>query len=179
MNNYGKLYLIPTPLGDNALHTIPPYVRAIVHRLEYLVAERAKTARHFIRAAGTIRPIADYHISELNDRTPRSDLDEMLRPLLEGFDVGIVSEAGCPGVADPGAGLVALAHRKGIKVVPLVGPSSILLAMMASGLNGQNFCFHGYLPAKAYELGNALKKLEQKARRENQTQLFIEAPYRN
>lgn len=175
----GKLYLLPTPLGENALHTIPPYVVELIHKIEHIVAERAKTARRFIKATGTPRPMPTYQVSELNDRTPQSDLGKMLQPIFEGKDVGIMSEAGCPGVADPGARLVKLAHQKGVEVVPMVGPSSILLALMASGMNGQNFCFQGYLPAKVNELGSALKKLEQKAHREKQTQLFIEAPYRN
>ena len=175
----GKLYLIPTPLGENALQTIPPYVVDLIHQIEYIVGERAKTARHFIKATGTPRPMPTYHVSELNDRTPQSDLGEMLQPIFEGKDVGIMSEAGCPGVADPGAKLIALAHRKGVEVIPLVGPSSILLALMASGMNGQNFRFLGYLPAKVDKLAESLKKIELRAKKENQTQLFIEAPYRN
>ncbi|HFA49308.1 MAG TPA: SAM-dependent methyltransferase [Bacteroidetes bacterium] len=179
MNKQGKLYLIPTPLGENGLHAIPAYVVNLIHKIEYVVAERAKTARHFIKATGTPRPMPSYHVSELNARSPQGGLGEMLQPVFDGKDVGIMSEAGCPGVADPGARLVALAHRKGVEVVPMSGPSSILLALMASGLNGQNFCFHGYLPAKVNDLATALKKLGQAAKRQNQTQLFIEAPYRN
>lgn len=175
----GKLYLIPTPLGEGGQSAIPAYVIEIIHRIEHIVAERAKTARHFIKSTGTPRPMPTYQVSELNDRTPREELPELLQPIFEGNDVGIMSEAGCPGVADPGARLVALAHRKGVEVVPLVGPSSILLALMASGLNGQNFCFRGYLSAKADQLGRELKRLEQIANREKQTQLFIETPYRN
>jgi 16S rRNA (cytidine1402-2'-O)-methyltransferase len=175
----GKLYLIPTPLGEDGLASIPENVLKLVHRLEYIVAERAKTARRFIKSTGTPRPMPTYQVSELNDRTQREALPELLQPLFEGHDVGVMSEAGCPGVADPGARLVALAHRKEVEVVPLVGPSSILLALMASGLNGQNFCFRGYLSAKADQLGQELKRLEQIALRENQTQLFIETPYRN
>ena len=175
----GKLYLIPSPLGENALHTIPSYVVELIHKIEYIVAERAKTARHFIKATGTPRPMPTYLVSELNRRTPDGDLQEMLQPIYEGKDVGILSEAGCPGVADPGARLVSLAHRKGLQVVPLVGPSSILLALMAAGINGQNFRFLGYLPAKVDKLAESLKKLELRARREHQTQIFMEAPYRN
>ncbi len=175
----GKLYLVPTPLGENGNHTIPSYVIELIHRIEYVVAERAKTARHFIKSTGTSRPMPSYHVTELNDRIPDKDLKGLLQPIFEGKDVGVMSEAGCPGVADPGARLVAFAHKEGVEVVPLVGPSSILLALMASGLNGQNFCFHGYLPAKVNELADALKRIEQVTIRHKQTQLFIEAPYRN
>ncbi len=179
MKNKGKLYLIPSPLGENGLHSIPGYVVELIHKIEYIVAERAKTARHFIKATGTPRPMPTYHVTELNDRIPDKEMNEMLLPVFDGKDVGVMSEAGCPGVADPGARLVALAHRKEVEVVPMVGPSSILLALMASGMNGQNFCFHGYLSAKVDKLANDLKRLEQSATRNLQTQLFIEAPYRN
>lgn len=179
MTKNGKLYLIPTPLGGEGTLAIPQYVVELLHRIEHVVAERAKTARHFIKSTGTPRPMPTYAVLELNDRTPDEDLEEMLLPIFGGKDVGVMSEAGCPGVADPGARLVALAHQKGVQVVPLVGPSSILLALMASGLNGQNFCFRGYLSAKADKLAKELKRLEQVALRENQTQLFIETPYRN
>lgn len=176
---YGKLYLIPSPLGDNALHTLPPYVIDIVHRLDYFIVERAKTARHFIKDSGINRPIAELHIVELNDQIPESEWQTYLEPALKGQDVGLLSEAGCPGVADPGAQMVALAHQKNIEVIPLVGPSSILLALMASGMNGQSFCFQGYLSAKRGELDKDLKRIEQLAQRQGQTQLFIEVPYRN
>lgn len=175
----GKLYLIPTPLGEGGENALPQNVIELIHQIEYIVAERAKTARRFIKSTGTPRPMPTYEVSELNDRTQRDELTEMLQPIFEGKDVGIMSEAGCPGVADPGARLVALAHRKGVEVVPMVGPSSILLALMASGLNGQNFCFRGYLSAKSDQLGKELKRLEQISQREKQTQLFIETPYRN
>ena len=170
---------MPTPLGEGGQNALPEYVARLLRQLEFIVAERAKTARRFIKSTGTPRPMPTYQVSELNARTPDAELTEMLQPVFEGKDVGIMSEAGCPGVADPGARLVALAHKKGVEVVPMAGPSAILLALMASGLNGQNFCFRGYLPAKADMLGRELKKLEQIARREKQTQLFIETPYRN
>ena len=175
----GKLYLIPTPLGEGGENVLPEYVTRLLHQLEFIVAERAKTARRFIKSTETPRPMPTYQVSELNARTPDAELAEMLHPVFEGKDVGIMSEAGCPGVADPGARLVALAHKKDVEVVPMVGPSSILLALMASGLNGQNFCFRGYLPAKADKLGRELKRVEKLALREKQTQLFIETPYRN
>lgn len=177
MTKPGKLYLIPCPLGEDAMDTIPAYVVEILHQLTYLVAERAKTTRHFIKATNPPKPISEYQIEELNEHTPAIELETLLKPALEGNDLGILSEAGCPGVADPGAKLVDLAHRKGVEVVPLVGPSSILLALMASGMNGQSFAFHGYLSQKT--LGDDLKRLEQLAIKHRQTQLFIETPYRN
>ena len=175
----GKLYLIPTPLGENAVHTIPPYVIEILHRLDFFIAERAKTARHFIKMTQPIKAFADLHFSELNKRTLPEELLTFLSPAENGNDIGLLSEAGCPGVADPGAEIVAMAHQKGIEVVPLVGPSSILLALMASGMNGQSFSFHGYLSPKKPELARDLKRLEQMAQRHKQTQIFIETPYRN
>lgn len=161
------------------MHTLPEYLHPIIHRLDTFVAERAKTARHFIKASGMPRPISELHISELNKRTEQHEIANMLQPIVEGKDIGLMSEAGCPGVADPGAELVKIAHERGIQVVPLVGPSSILLALMASGMNGQSFSFHGYLSPKRPELGKDLKRLEQLAHRHKQTQLFIETPYRN
>ncbi|MEM1320190.1 MAG: SAM-dependent methyltransferase [Bacteroidota bacterium] len=179
MKPKGKLYLIPVPLGEGALATIPSYVIERLHQLRYLVAERAKSARHFIKSTHPKLALQELNISELNKRTRPEEVQQLLAPALAGEDMGLLSEAGCPAVADPGAQLVALAHRKGIQVVPLVGPSSILLALMASGMNGQQFCFHGYLPPKRPELASALKRLEQAALRHQQTQLFIETPYRN
>ncbi len=175
----GKLYLIPTPLGEGALHTIPPYVIAILHQVQMIIAERGKTARQFLKASEPERPMQDFTYYELNKRTPPEQWQSYLDAALEGKDIGLLSEAGCPGVADPGAAIVALAYRKGIEVVPLVGPSSILLALMASGMNGQSFCFHGYLSPKKPQLAQELKRLESHARRHKQTQLFIETPYRN
>lgn len=177
MTKSGKLYLIPCPLGEDALEAIPTYVVETLHRLTHLVAERAKTTRHFIKATNPPKPISEYQIEELNEHTPAAELENLLKPALEGNDLGILSEAGCPGVADPGAKLVELAHRRGVEVVPLVGPSSILLALMGSGMNGQSFAFHGYLSAKAP--ADDLKRLEQLAIKHHQTQVFIETPYRN
>ena len=174
-----KLYLIPTPLNENALECIPAYAVGVIHSLTYFVVERAKTARHFIKATNPPYPISDLQIMELNEHTPSEEVEALLKPLLEGYSVGLMSEAGCPGVADPGAALVAWAHKKGIEVVPLVGPSSILLALMASGLNGQQFCFNGYLSAKRQDLDKDLRRLEQLARKGSGTQIFIETPYRN
>ncbi len=183
------LYLIPVPIAENALHTIPPYVQDIARRLEVFIVERAKTARHFIKSIGPERPLPELVFVEMpqhetdvaNKRGPADNEAEtiFLQAIAAGKDVGLLSEAGCPGVADPGAHIVALAHRKGVKVVPLVGPSSLLLALMASGMNGQKFAFHGYLSAKRPELATDLRRLENQARQQNQTQLFIETPYRS
>lgn len=175
----GKLYLIPSPLGEDALHTIPAHTIGILHHLTCLVAERAKTARHFIKKTNPPKPIGEYQITELNEHTPDQEILVLLQPALEGHDLGVLSEAGCPGVADPGAKLVSMAHRHGVEVVPLTGPSSILLALMASGMSGQQFCFHGYLPPKANDLAKDLKRLELLSEKHRQTQIFIETPYRN
>lgn len=183
------LYLIPVPIAENALHTIPPYVQDIARRLEVFIVERAKTARHFIKSIGPERPLPELVVVEMPQHETDvaikrgSDDNEaektFLQAIAAGKDVGLLSEAGCPGVADPGAHIVALAHRKGVKVVPLVGPSSLLMALMASGMNGQKFAFHGYLSAKRPELAADLRRLENLARQQNQTQLFIETPYRS
>ena len=175
----GKLYLLPCPLGDDALQTIPPYVVDIIHRLDYFICEKAKTARHFIKATGLPRPLQELTYYELNKRTEQSEWRTFLDAAKEGHDIGLLSEAGCPGVADPGAVIVAAAHEKDIEVVPLVGPSSILLAMMASGMNGQSFAFNGYLPIENAERKSAIKKYERLSKETNQSQIFIETPYRN
>lgn len=176
----GTLYLIPVPLGPGApADILPPPVLQIVRTLDTYVAEHAKSARAFLKAAAHPLPLQQIAISELNEHTRDTDVAALLAPLLAGKDVGLISEAGCPAVADPGASLVALAQKKGIHVVPLIGPSSLLLALMASGLSGQNFAFHGYLPAKDDERKKRLKSLENDSRQERRTQLFIETPYRN
>lgn len=175
----GKLYLLPCPLGADSMHTIPDYVQQRIHSLEYFICEKGKTARAFIKATGMPRPLQELTYFELNKRTERSEWQQFLQPALVGNDIGLLSEAGCPGVADPGAVIVELAHKKDIEVVPLVGPSSILLAVMGSGMNGQNFAFNGYLAAKKPELAKDLRRLEQNARKHKQLQLFIETPYRN
>lgn len=176
----GTLYLIPVPLGPVAPQdNLHPGVLATLRPLTHFVVEQAKTARAFLKAAGTDKPLQELHLEELNEHTRKGDLERLLEPLLAGHDVGLLSEAGCPAVADPGADLVALAQRENIRVVPLVGPSSLLLALMASGLNGQRFAFQGYLPAKEAERNKALRDLESESRKRQQTQLFIETPYRN
>ena len=185
----GTLYLIPNTLGltesvPGALsHVIPEHVQAVTASLGYFVAENAKTARAFLKLVAIDHPLAktlqEIDIAELNVNTPAAALAGLLAPLLAGRDAGLVSEAGVPAVADPGADLVRLAHQHGITVRPLVGPSSLLLAVMASGLNGQSFAFNGYLPTDAALRTKRLKELELRSRNEKQTQLFIETPYRN
>lgn len=180
----GTLYLIPNTLGPCELDTvIPAEVRIITAGLDHFIAENAKTARAFLKLVGASHPLCtslqEMKIEELNVNTAAAQVPALLAPLLAGKNVGLLSEAGVPAVADPGADLVRLAHAKGIKVRPLVGPSSILLALMASGLNGQSFAFNGYLPTDAEARAKRIKLLEQRSRQDKQTQLFIETPYRN
>jgi 16S rRNA (cytidine1402-2'-O)-methyltransferase len=179
----GVLYLVPNTLGegdaDALAAVLPAAVRERAGTLGYYIGENAKTTRAFLKKVGTDRPIQEIEIRELNVNTPAGDIDRLLAPILAGTDAGLVSEAGCPAVADPGALLVRRAHERGVKVVPLVGPSSILLALMASGLNGQSFAFHGYLPVDPAERAKRLRELEQQSRKARQTQIFIETPYRN
>jgi len=176
----GRLYLIPVPLGQTPIAVaLPQSVRACAQRLSHFVAENAKSARAFLKALPSDWPLQQIEIQELNEHTAASALPQLLAPTLGGSDLGLVSEAGCPAVADPGAALVALAHRQGIQVVPLVGPSAILLALMGSGLSGQSFTFHGYLPSSSQERENRLRDLEKESRLLLRTQIFIETPYRN
>ena len=180
----GILYLIPNSLGPGALdEVLPASVRQTTAQLDYFIAENAKTARAFLKLVSTThplgKPLQEIEIRELNINTAASELPALLAPLLAGRNAGLVSEAGVPAVADPGADLVRLAHQKNIPVKPLVGPSSILLALMASGLNGQSFAFQGYLPTDSGQRANRLRQLEQRSRQEKQTQIFIETPYRN
>ncbi|MBP5306717.1 MAG: SAM-dependent methyltransferase [Paludibacteraceae bacterium] len=176
----GTLYLIPNTLGDcNPSKVIPSYVYDVVRPLRHFIVEDIRTARRYLRKLHRDFPIDDCSFLTLNQHTDRKRLDAFLTPLLQGHDVGVISEAGCPAVADPGADVVALAQRQGIQVVPLVGPSSILLAQMASGFNGQSFAFVGYLPIEPDARSRRLRQLEARAVAESQTQLFIETPYRN
>ena len=180
----GTLYLIPNSLGPGALdEVLPASVLETTAQLDYFIAENAKTARAFLKLVSTThplgKPLQEIEIRELNINTAASELPSLLAPLLAGRNAGLVSEAGVPAVADPGADLVRLAHQKNIPVKPLVGPSSILLALMASGLNGQSFAFQGYLPTDSGQRANRLRQLEQRSRQEKQTQIFIETPYRN
>ena len=180
MKIYGTLFLIPNTLGESALSDVlPSNVQHCAARLTHFVGENAKTTRTFLKLAGIQTPLQQVHIHELNINTPPTQLPQLLQPLLEGHDVGLVSEAGCPAVADPGSNLVRLAHQHNIPVKPLVGPSSLLLALMASGLNGQSFAFNGYLPVDQAPRAQRLRALEKHSRQQQQTQLFIETPYRN
>lgn len=175
----GKLYLIPSPLGDNdPSEVLPSYTMQIACGLKCFVVEEIRTARRFLSAMGLRGHIDELEFHELNEHTPAADV-ESLASLFEKSDVGLISEAGLPAVADPGAALVALCHSRGIEVVPLVGPSSLMLALMASGLNGQSFAFRGYVPAKTDERRAALKEIEKISRQLKQSQILIETPYRN
>lgn len=179
-NPKGKLYLIPTTLGEiDPMDVLPQTVKRAIDFIDHYIVENEKTARRFIKAVNAQKVQAELKISLLNKYTEVSEHNAMIKPCLEGINVGLMSEAGCPGVADPGAVIVKIAHEKGIQVVPLVGPSSILLAMMASGMNGQSFAFNGYLPIDKSDKKSALKNFEKMSSDKNQSQIFIETPYRN
>lgn len=174
------LFLIPTPLGDAPVEQwMLPGQAERLRPLTHFVVEAAKTARKHLKQLALATPLQQLQLTELNEHTPERELAALLAPLDAGHDMGLMSEAGCPAVADPGAGLVRLAHARGHVVEPLIGPSSLLLALMASGLNGQRFAFHGYLPAKESERTRALRDLESESRKRRQTQIWIETPYRN
>jgi len=176
----GSLYLLPNVLGETAPDAVIP--AAVLNRarsLDYLIAEDPKAARAFLKRIGSTRPLQSVRIERLDHNTRPRDVPALLEPLLDGRDAGLISEAGLPAVADPGAGLVRLAHERNIRVVPLSGPSSIVLALAASGLDGQRFVFHGYLPVAETELVSSLKECERQSRKLKQTQIFIETPYRN
>jgi 16S rRNA (cytidine1402-2'-O)-methyltransferase len=176
----GALYLLPNTLGDSAPDAvIPAAVLDRARSLEYFIAEDPKSTRAFLKSIGTPRPLQGVRIARLDHNTREGDIASLLEPVLAGQDAGLLSEAGLPAVADPGATLVRIAHERGVRVVPLSGPSSILLALCASGLEGQRFAFHGYLPVSEPELIQTLKRLERDSLRLEQTQIFIETPYRN
>jgi 16S rRNA (cytidine1402-2'-O)-methyltransferase len=176
----GNLYLIPTPLGDTGFEAGMPAANLnILHGIETFIVEELRTARRFLRKAGYLKDFESVTFHLLNEHTPDYEVSTMLENTLAGHNTGLLSEAGLPCIADPGNIVVRLAHRKGIKVVPLTGPSSIMLGLMASGLNGQNFVFHGYLPVKPDERTRSLRELDNAVSRGNQTQIFIETPYRN
>ena len=180
MTNKGKLYLIPSPLGDNQpSEVLPEMVFETIGRIHTYVVEEVRTARRFLSRAGLKGKIDTLEFHELNEHTSSEQIEGYLGLFERGEDIGLISEAGLPAVADPGAQLVALCHKRGIEVVPLVGPSSLMLALMASGLNGQSFAFCGYIPAKSDERKSRLKVLEKVSSQLNQTQIIIETPYRN
>ena len=174
------VYLIPVPLGDTAFsRVLPDYHREVVESLRYFIVENIRTARRFLKRMNPAIEIDKLHFKAMDKYIVPAEIAKMLVPLSEGESIGVMSEAGCPAVADPGAMVVAFAHRNGYRVEPLVGPSSILLALMSSGLNGQHFTFHGYLPVEAAKRADRLKVLEARMIAENETQIFIETPYRN
>ncbi len=175
-----SLYLIPTSLGETSFDRIlPTYNIEVVSALKHFVVEDVRTARRFLKKANPTIDIDTLTFFILNQHTSPEEISSFLRPMFNGNDLGVLSEAGCPAIADPGADVVAIAQKNNFKVIPLVGPSSILLALMASGFNGQSFAFNGYLPIQPAEKGKALRKLESKAIADNQSQIFIETPYRN
>lgn len=180
MSQKGKLFLIPTVIAEGTQETvIPSSVTRELISIQHFLAEDVRTARRFLSSLKIYDSIEPLQLSVLNKDTKETELKEFFVPAMEGKNLGVLSESGCPGVADPGALAVKFAHRNGIKVVPLVGPSSILLSLMASGLNGQQFAFHGYLPIDGKESTDSIKKFEKESRSNNQTQIFIETPYRN
>jgi len=178
--NRGKLYLIPTTLGEtSALEVIPLSVKKVIEAVDYYIVENEKSARRFIKKISPGKSQPKLQITLLNKYTDELELPSYLEPCFEGISIGLLSEAGVPGVADPGADVVKIAHQKNIQVVPLVGPSSILMAVMASGMNGQNFAFNGYLPIEQKQRKQEIKRLERLSADTGQTQVFIETPYRN
>lgn len=179
-NAPGKLYLIPTVIApDTHEQALPAAVKATVNTLKYFLVENVRTARRFLSAWGVEQSISSLHFEVLDKRTDEGELKRLFAPIWRGEDIGVMSEAGCPGVADPGALAVAYAHRHNVEVVPLVGPSSFLLALMGSGFSGQSFTFHGYLPIDKGQRVKAIRKLEKQSQEWKQTQIFMETPYRN
>lgn len=181
MTSKGILYLIPTTLGDAAetADVIPVKVNQLINTIDEYIVENEKSARHYLKKMGIQKPLQEIILHPLNQHTEAKNISAYLNAIEQGKNIGIISEAGCPGIADPGAEVVRLAHEKNITVRPLVGPSSILLALIASGFNGQSFAFNGYLPKERNERIKKIKELEKAAQQKNQTQLFIETPYRN
>lgn len=174
------LYLLPVTLGDTSVEKVlPAYNKEIIVEIKHFIVEDVRSARRFLKKVESQINIDELTFYPLNKHTSPEAISGYLKPLMEGFPMGVISEAGCPAVADPGADVVAIAQRKGLKVVPLVGPSSIILSVMGSGFNGQSFAFHGYLPIEPSERTKRLKELETRIYTEHQTQLFIETPYRN
>ena len=175
-----KLYLFPVPMGDTPVADVLPHHNIeLIKTVTHFVVENIRSARRFLKACDRSIDIDSLHFTELNEHTAATAVSAMLQPMRDGFDIGVISEAGCPAVADPGADLVAVAQREGFEVEPLVGPSSIIMSLMASGFNGQSFAFCGYLPIDDAKRSNVLKDMERRIRRERQTQIFIETPYRN
>ena len=179
MSKKGKIYLIPVPIAESPESTIPEYVIRKMHGIRYFIVERARTSRRYIKSSGFEGTITNLSFIELDKRNPGVFSDSLFDPILKGEDAGLMSEAGMPGIADPGAFVIKRAHELDIEVVPLIGPSSIFLALAASGLNGQQFCFHGYLPVKKPQLIRKIAELNKAIKQSGETQVFIETPYRN
>ncbi len=181
MTEKGKLYLIPTTLGDTGevADVIPMKINELINLIDEYIVENEKTARHYLKKIGIKKSLNDIILHPLNHHTDGKTILNYLDAIESGKNIGLISEAGCPAIADPGESIVRLAHKKNIQVIPLVGPSSILLALMSSGMNGQNFTFNGYLPKERGERISKIKELERLVNQKNQTQLFIETPYRN
>jgi 16S rRNA (cytidine1402-2'-O)-methyltransferase len=178
--NKGKLYLIPNVIADNTHNdVIPAQVRHLLPDIQHFLVEDLRTARRYLSSLKIYQSIESLSFAVLNKDTKLEEVQSLFDPIFNGFHIGVISEAGCPGIADPGALAAKFAHKNGIQVIPLVGPSSILLALMASGLNGQTFAFHGYLPIEAKECAKVIRDLEKESHQKNQTQIFIETPYRN
>ena len=176
----GKLYLIPTVLAEGTENTVlPPSIRTTIQNLNYFLCENVRTARRFVSRLHVHSNLESLHFDLLDKDTSEDLLPTLMKPIRDGHDVGILSESGCPAVADPGARAVEYAHEHQIQVIPLSGPSSLILSLMASGLNGQQFAFHGYLPVDADEAATVIRMLEKESKEKNQTQIFIETPYRN
>jgi 16S rRNA (cytidine1402-2'-O)-methyltransferase len=179
-HHYGKLFLIPNVIAENtAKVVIADYIKTELYGIRHFLAEDVRTARRYLSSLKVYESIEDLSFSVLDKDTPETDLKKLFEPLVNGNNLGIISESGCPGIADPGALAVAYAHQHNIHVVPMVGPSSIIMALMASGLNGQCFAFHGYLPIESKDVAKAIKELERESRAKKQTQIFIETPFRN
>lgn len=175
-----SLYLFPVPMGDSPVADVLPQRNIeLLRDVRYFVVENLRSARRFLKSCDRAIDIDGLTLTELNEHTRQADVEEMLAPMAQGRSIGVISEAGCPAIADPGADIVAIAQRRGYDVVPLVGPSSIIMSLMASGFNGQNFAFNGYLPIDASKRAAMFKEMETRIRRERQTQIFIETPYRN
>jgi 16S rRNA (cytidine1402-2'-O)-methyltransferase len=180
MTNKGKLILIPSTIADNAIDTVrnPELIR-VLPSIQHFLVEDVRTARRYLSSLKIFPSIEELQFSILDKKSERKQVEQLFAPALNGFDLGVISESGCPGVADPGALAVEYAHANGFEVLPLVGPSSILMALMSSGLNGQKFAFHGYLPIDGKECSNFIREYEKESQSKNQTQIFIETPYRN
>jgi 16S rRNA (cytidine1402-2'-O)-methyltransferase len=178
--NKGKIYLIPNSLGNSDLTLVlPPEIKRVINQLSHFIVENEKQARRFLKAAGIEKPISELKLYPMGKHSDPSLFPSYIKVAKDGESMGVISDAGCPGVADPGAEIVALAHREGVRVAPLTGPSSILLALMGSGFSGQSFVFHGYLPIDRKDRSRFLKTIEGEARKSGETQIFMDTPFRN